>query len=154
MSLDFAGRSDVAPESTRAEIESTLYKAGARKFLFATEPARSLFAFEHEGRRYRFIVTAARLEDRLVAWTSAGKPRLLQHREAARTKLERARWRTLLLSVKSRLACVEYGLESFEEAFLGNVVLPGGKTVSEEVTPRIEAAYESGQSPKLLPWGG
>lgn len=152
MSLDFAGRSEVTPERTRAEIEAMLYKAGARSFLFAREPARSMLAFEHEGRRYRFIVHFPGREDPLVAWTSAGKPRLLAQREGAQKKLERARWRTLALSIKARLACVEYGLESFEDAFLAAVMLPGGRTVSEEVRPRIEAAYQSGKTPKLLPW--
>jgi hypothetical protein len=34
---------------------------------------------------------------------------------------------------------------------MANIVLPNGRTVSEEVRPRIATAYESGEMPPMLP---
>src|SRR6516165_3177484 len=39
-------------------------------------------------------------------------------------------------------------------AFLGETVLPDKQTVAEYMAPQIEAAYATGQMPKLLPFFG
>jgi hypothetical protein len=57
----------------------------------------------------------------------------------------RQRWRALALSIKSKLESAESGIEEFETAFMGQVVMPDGKTISEHVLPVIDAAYKSGK---------
>ncbi len=59
---------------------------------------------------------------------------------------ERVKWRALLLTVKAKLVSVENGVESFEEAFLAHLVLPGGATVGAKALPAIAEAY-AGKGP-------
>lgn len=63
----------------------------------------------------------------------------------------RQRWRALALVIKAKLEAVESGISVFEDEFMANIVLPGGRTVSEEVRPRIAAMYEGGPVQPLLP---
>jgi FkbM family methyltransferase len=60
-------------------------------------------------------------------------------------------WRALVLVVKARLESVESGIESFEQAFLPYIQLPDGQTAGEFLIPQVEAAYELGEMPSLLP---
>jgi hypothetical protein len=62
----------------------------------------------------------------------------------------RQRWRALCLSIKAKLESVESGIEEFESAFMAQVVMPDGKTISETITPMIEQAYKSGKMPNLM----
>lgn len=73
--------------------------------------------------------------------------------EAARQKWleqeERTKWRALLLTIKAKLVSVENGVESFEEAFLAHLVLPGGETVGQKALPHIREAVETGKMQPL-----
>ncbi len=42
------------------------------------------------------------------------------------------------------------GIETFDVAFMGQIVMPNGKTVSEIMTPMIDKAYKSGKMPNLM----
>src|SRR4029453_1820841 len=42
----------------------------------------------------------------------------------------RQRWRALALCIKAKLESVESGIEEFEGAFMAQVVMPDGKTIS------------------------
>ena len=53
--------------------------------------------------------------------------------------------------IKAKLESVESGIETFEQAFLANVVLPGGTTVGDYMTPQIAESYRTGQMPPMLP---
>lgn len=61
------------------------------------------------------------------------------------------RWRTLLLCLKAKLESVESGIETFEDAFLAQIVMPDGGTVAEHVRPRIAEAYAANTMQPLLP---
>jgi len=63
----------------------------------------------------------------------------------------RQKWRALALVIKAKLEAVESGISVFEDEFMAAIVMPNGRTVSEEIRPRIAAAYESGNMPALLP---
>lgn len=63
---------------------------------------------------------------------------------------ERSLWRALLLTIKGKLESAERGIETFEEAFLANIVMPDGRTISETTAPSIEKAY-GGHDVPLLP---
>lgn len=64
---------------------------------------------------------------------------------------ERSMWRALLLTVKGKLESAERGIETFEEAFLANIVMPDGRTVSETTIPAIEKHYNGRTDIPLLP---
>jgi phage shock protein A len=63
----------------------------------------------------------------------------------------RQRWRALVLAIKAKLEAVESNIATFEQEFLSYIVLPNQQTVSEFVMPQLEAAYNSGAMPKMLP---
>lgn len=54
-------------------------------------------------------------------------------------------------SSKAKLEAVESGISVFEDEFMANIVLPGGRTVSDEVRPKIAIAYSTGGPANLLP---
>ena len=62
----------------------------------------------------------------------------------------RTRWRALLLCIKAKLESVESGIETFDTAFMAQIVLPDGRTVEERVLPEIEKAYLTGVAPTTL----
>lgn len=64
---------------------------------------------------------------------------------------ERSMWRALLLTIKGKLESAERGIETFEEAFLANIVMPDGRTVSETTIPAIENHYNGCTDIPLLP---
>jgi hypothetical protein len=62
----------------------------------------------------------------------------------------RQRWRALTLTIKAKLESAESGIEEFETAFMGQIVMPNGKTMSEITLPQIAAAYKSGKMPVAM----
>jgi hypothetical protein len=70
-------------------------------------------------------------------------------------KGRRQRYRTLLLSVKSRLACIECGVETFEEAFMAHLVLPDGSTLGDRWAGEYKALVDGGgKLPKMIGFNG
>ena len=63
----------------------------------------------------------------------------------------RIKWRALALTIKAKLEAVETGITTFESEFLSYTVLPNGKTVAEEILPKLDLINKSGAMPKLLP---
>ena len=59
--------------------------------------------------------------------------------------------RALYLIVKAKMEAVEAGISTVEREFLYDIVLPDGRTAGEWLAPQIEAAYNSGDMPALLP---
>ena len=56
--------------------------------------------------------------------------------------------------VKAKLEAVASGVSILDDEFMAHIVMPDGRTVSEHVRPRIAEAYESGDTPALLPSPG
>jgi hypothetical protein len=129
----YAEGTDVPVERSRAEIEKTLERYGADRFMWFTEPNRAVLIFEADKRRIRFDLPVPDGQD------------------DAANRRRRERWRALLLCIKARLQSVQTGIETFEEAFLSHVVMPDGRTVGDHALPRIASAYGSGEIQPLLP---
>lgn len=131
--MTYAVRTKVSAEQTKAEIERTLKRYGARAFGLYSEPDRAVIVFEARDRRIRFdLPLPAGNTDKEL-------------------KVARSKWRALLLCIKAKLESVESKIETFEEAFLAHVIMPDGRTVAEHTRPRIASAYESGEVQPLLP---
>jgi hypothetical protein len=63
----------------------------------------------------------------------------------------RQKWRALLLLVKAKLEAVDANIATFEEAFVGDIVMPDtDKTVWEMAREPIKLAYETGEPVALL----
>lgn len=153
--MRFAEDTSVSVERSSAEIESTLARYGARRFMRGWEEGRALVCFEMAERQVRFVLP---LPDRAAEefWVTHGGRRRREERAAyaAWEQACRQRWRALNLVIKAKLEAVETGITCFEDEFMAHLVLPGGKTMSEWARPQIAAAYESGKMPELLPWDG
>lgn len=131
--MSYAEKTKVPVERTKAEIEQTLTRYGADRFMYFTESGKAIIVFEAKDRRLRF--------DLPVPAGSSEKEQ----------RVARQKWRALLLCIKAKLESVTSGIETFEEAFLAHVVLPDGMTVHQHTHARIENAYKGGEMTPLLP---
>lgn len=129
----FAAQTRVGVEQTRTEIERTLSRYGATAFAYMTQQGRAIIAFEASERHIKITVP-------------------LPPGDSEKEKQEaRQRWRALLLVIKAKLESVESGIETLEEAFYANIVMPDGRTIYESTRDSVAVAYEGGKVQALLP---
>lgn len=145
----YAEGTSVPVERSRAEIEQTLMRYGARAFSYGWDGERAVIMFEAHERRIRFDIEMPPLRDYI--YTPTGQRRSPGSAEDFRAKAVRQRWRALLLIIKAKLEAVESGIVSFEDEFLAHVMLPDGSKVGQWMSPQLEEVYETGQMPELLP---
>jgi len=146
----YASETSVSVANSKAEIERIVERYGASQFMSGWDASRALIAFTMCERQIRFILPMPARDEKRFTHHSKG-PRTP---EAATKEWEQAcrqRWRALALVIKAKLEAVESGISVFEDEFMANIVLPGGRTVSEEIRPRIAQAYETRELPPLLP---
>ena len=144
--MTYATKTTVAVERSKAEIERLVTKAGATRFAQGTEPGVALVFFDLGARRVRFRIELPDVDD-------VKNPKRKEAATALAKKIEqarRARWRALTLVIKAKLEAIEQGIETIEEAFLAQLVLPNGDTFGEWAIPRIEDAYKGKALPPLL----
>lgn len=123
--MTYAENTKVPVVRSRDELERTLERYGADQFAYGTDGEEWIIRFRaHE----RFVQMRIDKPDD--------------------ERAQRQRWRALVLVVKAKLESIESGLETFEQAFLANVMLPNGATVGESVEGWIDEAYTSGLMPK------
>jgi hypothetical protein len=121
---------------SRAEIEQLLERHKAKQYGTAVD--------------YDLLVARVqfRLQDRIVRFVVA----LPDRKKLTQQKYERAerqRWRALLLVLKAKLESVESSIETFEHAFLSQIVMPNDQTVAEIVLPQIAESYKTGKMKAL-----
>lgn len=125
----YAERTKVPVSRSKDEIEKVLTKYGATGFFYGQTEERAVVGFTMNERQIRFALPLSDLDEQQT----------------------RQRWRALLLTIKSKLESVECGIEEFDDAFMAQIVLPGGQMVGAWLRPQIEHAYQTGDMPKLLP---
>ena len=130
----YAKKTKVPASQTLSEIQAVLKRYGATAFGYANLPGVVMIAFESKGRRLRFKIPVPD--------------------ENKDPQGHRQRWRAMLLAIKAKLESVASGIESFDEAFMAQIVLPDGRTMSEYATPQIANAYKDGKMPPLLGYDG
>lgn len=147
----YAQGTTVSVKKSRDDIETLLVtKYHASDFGVYLGPTEARVAFVHKGRHVQFRLPLPDANDprfaksRIRGWDYANP-------EAKRARLRdewvQAAWRALYLSIKSKMTTVEAGIVSFEEEFLAQTVMPGGRTAAEIVAPVIEEALRTGQLP-------
>ena len=129
MTRRYAEDTKVPIAQSIAEIQKTVARYAGEQFIYAVGDDRIVVAFTKEARQVRFQVTQDPKEPQ-------------NNRRLARA---------LLLVMKAKLEAVASGVSVFEQEFLGNIVLPDGKSVAHHVRPRIATAYETGEMPPMLP---
>lgn len=155
----YAKDTSVPVEKSRAEIETVLSRYGATAFGYMADHAKAVIQFQAQERRIRFILPMPDPQEKVFTQRIYnGRPTYETvpenvHRERWEQAC-RQRWRALALTVKAKLEAVQTGITTFEDEFMAHILLPGGKTVSEMVTPSIATAYKTGQVPPLLSYDG
>lgn len=156
--MSFARDTSVSVGKSRGEIEDMVQRAGGDKFATFSETDRAVILFELAERRVTFELplpprekfAKRQVRNKLVAVEPARQQR--DWEQACRTS-----WRALALAIKAKLVSVESGVETFEEAFLAHIVVPGpdGKThrFAEFAIKAIQKAYSGEDLPPLLPSG-
>ena len=125
----YASRTKVPSDKTRMDIERLVKKYGAKGFASGWHEGRAQVQFFAHNRHVRFTVSTAN----------------------ATAVQERERWRALLLLVKAKLVAVDAKIATFEEAFVGDIVLPEtGRTVWESVREPLRISYEENRAVPLL----
>jgi hypothetical protein len=147
--MKYARDSSVSVEKSKAEIERLLQRYGATEFAHGWKETKAVVQFKMQHRYVRFVLPLP--EKRDFATTPTGR-RTRSDGDTLKAYEQgcRQRWRALTLTIKAKLESVESGIEEFDTAFMGQVVMPNGKTISEEITPMIERAYATGKMPALM----
>lgn len=152
----YAAGTDVPSDRSRAEIERTLKRYGARAFAYAWEeddaPVATI-AFRLADRQVRMRLPLPDPRDRQFTITPTGKARSATAVDAAYEQGVRQKWRALALVVKAKLEAVDAGISTIEREFLADVALPGGTTVGEWAASQLAAVYAGGSMPALMPGG-
>lgn len=144
--MAYAITTDVPFDRSISEIIALVRKAGAERIGQFDEGGRFTLQFTMADRVVRFRVNMPSQEE-----AERTRHRKTTARADAPAQWRRQRARALLLVIKAKLESVESDVETFEEAFLANVVMSDGFTVYERLAEPIALEYQSGQpSPMLL----
>lgn len=135
----YAEGTDVPVDRSKAELEKLLQKYGASKFISGWDERQIVVGFVMAGRQVKFAMPAPSKDDPAVKFTPSGR---YQRSESELVRAWqgalRQRWRALVLIVKAKLEAVAAGAVTFEEEFLGQLVLGDGHTVAEIVLPHLD----------------
>lgn len=145
----YAADTSVSSDKSQQEIQRTLRRYGADQFVYGWTDTRALIGFSLAGRQVRmYLPMPSRRE---FAQTPTGKPRAAASIDNAYEQAIRQRWRALALVVKAKLEAVESTITTFDEEFLAHIVMPNGRTVADEVIPKMTAALAGESVPALMP---
>jgi hypothetical protein len=148
----YAKGTAVPVNKSLAEIQTLLERYGASGFGFVSISDRVSIGFEMQNRRFRFTLSMPQIEEFLYKGVNQHS-KVKRSREellTARAQAVNERWRALVLVVKAKLEAVDSGIETIEQAFMAQLVLPNGQTMSEWAEPQIEQAYLGGIMPPML----
>lgn len=147
----YAQQTSVSPDRSRAEIERTLTRYGATGFMYGWSERGAVIGFMLRGKQYKCLLE---LEDKEKYLRSEkGRRRTGLQAQGAWEQATRQRWRALNLVIKAKLEAVESKISTVETEFLPWMVLPNGVTVGQWMVPQLDAIYQSGKMPPLLPGG-
>jgi hypothetical protein len=147
--MAYAEKTTIPLEQSIAQIVGMVKKAGAQQVGQAEgDDDRYHVWFKLADRMMRFSVP---LVTEYKGPARSGNGRLINQREWIDQR-NRQRGRALQLVIKAKLESVESGVETFEEAFLANIVMGGGITVYDGIKQRIALEYQEGRvtGPMLL----
>ncbi|MFZ5440495.1 MAG: hypothetical protein ACOZQL_10830 [Myxococcota bacterium] len=182
--MKYATDTSVSVAKSRGEIESLLSRAGAGRFFSGAEEGRAFVGFSmrcnqkpcpscspphpstyrsacgicertgkvHETRNVMFELPLPKAS--AFARDGRGRARSATSQHAAWEQACRSAWRALFLAIKAKLVSVESGVETFEEAFLAQLVVKDedGRAVrfGTRAVKAIAESYERNGPPQLL----
>lgn len=149
--MAYAATTSVPIAVTKAQIEELVKQHGGTEFATYQGKDFAQIAFTANGRSVRFTLRIPSYRSPEFERTKTGVFRREKAIVEAWNQACRSRWRALMLVIRAKLESVESEIETFEEAFLANIILDDGATVYERALPAIEAHYAGGQAIALLP---
>lgn len=143
--MRYASRTQVGTDKPLSEIKTTVLRYGAKDFAYG-ESGRAMVGFKVE--RPDGVTLAVRfaldLPDIEADEFSLTPERRRRRSDDERFRLWeqacRQRWRALALVIKAKLEAIETGISSFEQEFLAFVVTSNGRTIGDELIPKLERA--------------
>jgi hypothetical protein len=150
----YAEGTTVSVEKSQAEIQALIRRYGARRFAsgYDEDSGTAVIQFEIHGLRVMFRLQLPDSTDDQFRLDGRGRARTQAAWESAYEQECRRMWRSLVMVIKAKLESVESGIETFEEAFLPQIVVPGsgGQTFGQMAVPQIAESYRTGDLPPLL----
>ncbi len=144
--MAYAHGTEVTVDRSKSELKRVIYKNGAANYKYGEEEDRAMVMFSKEGRIIRFIIGFPPPGSREFTHTLGRGTKRTQSAAYKEYEAEhRRRWRALILSVKAKFESTASGIETFEEAFLAQILLPNSQTVAQAVLPNVADAYEKGK---------
>lgn len=135
--------------ASREHIERALVGFGATEVRFSQRGDVNAITFRASGRQFRIVLSLPQSQERAG---DGGEREQGQGHEITAKALElnaRRFWHAFALATDAKLAAVTAGVVTLESEFLAHVVLPGNRTVLDELEPVIASAYRSGQRPSI-----
>lgn len=144
--MAYAENTKVPLEQSIAEIITMVRKAGAESVGQMHERDKFVIVFALGERRMKFSVPL------ITNWEGPTRARNGVDIDV-KAKIEQAnrqKGRALMLVVKAKLESVESGVETFEQAFLANIMLADAQTVYERMAEPIALEYRTGKVQPLM----
>lgn len=138
-------------EKTKAEIEKLLADYGAKYFSSGWahptgEAVKATIQFTANERIVRFMLPLPTALDCQKLRFTKSPPGWARMNDQQRIDTEtRRRWRCLLIAIKSKLEAVTTGIETFEQAFFAEIVLPNNQTIYESAHKLVAEVYRTGK---------
>ena len=146
----YASQTTVSSDRSLEEIRRTLRRYGADQFIFGEQAEKGMIMFRVEGRQVKFIVPMPQPNSDDIVRTNTGRKRMASVQKTEWEKATRQRWRALALAIKAKLEVVESGISTFDQEFLGHILLPDGKTVGDHIIPNVTKIYATGKMPRAV----
>jgi hypothetical protein len=138
--MAYAQGTSVTEDRSRAQIERDLMKYGASHFGYSRTPNEANIFFTMDSLPFQLSVDLPKLED--FRLTGAGNERSESGQKTELEKEVRRRWRSLAAVIKGILVAVDDGIFSLEQAMMGFIVDPSGRSLYEAAKPTLEKQRE------------
>jgi hypothetical protein len=136
-------------EASRKHITQALATYGATDVVFSQRGNLSAVAFRGDGRQFRIVMPILQSEGALAIRGDIADSRLHEANARSLERANRKSWHALALAIDAKLGAAAAGIATLESEFLAHVVLPGNRTVLDELEPVIDSAYRSGRRPSF-----
>ncbi len=148
--MAYAEATKVSVEKSVAEIVTLVRKNAGSQIAQLDDDNRYVIAFTMADRQVRFTVVFDPVDHKRFQYDGRGSTRTAAARRDHWGQHRRQRMRAMLLVIKAKFESVESGVETFEQAFLANVVTSNGQTVHERITQDLAVEYQSGTVRPLM----
>ncbi|MEC5193172.1 MULTISPECIES: hypothetical protein [unclassified Arthrobacter] len=139
----------ISSDNSREHIERALRNYGATEVRFSQQGNLGAIAFRGEGRQFRVVLSFPQQVQAQLTPVDTAQSSTEAAESKNRERSSRRSWHALAAAIDAKLGLVAAGAGTLESEFLAHVVLPGNRTVFEELQPVIDSAYHSGRQPSF-----